>query len=754
MFYYAHTKNLPGTKTPLPEHTWELVKDHLLKVADRAQGFALKFGYGPCGYLLGLIHDVGKYTAAFQKRLRGGPIVDHSTAGAQILYNRYSGKGFRVTQNSVMPSATTGFHNNDRFLLALLNCAAGHHTGLMSHLDGECSLLKRLHNKFVKNPLPALDFNFPEQVEAYLKKCDQIPIPHCDISFFTRFLFSCLIDADRLEAEKFGNLEKFNSRPTETLDCDLLLAKLQNHRNDPVPKVLSTCDITEDANDLALKVQEMRTEVLDACRQKFKEPPGFFSLTVPTGGGKTLSSLEFALLHAKKHSKERIIYAVPFITVTEQIAKTFKEIFGSAVLEHHSNIYKEDIDKGEPHRDLELATENWDSPIVVTTNVQFFQSLFSHRGSSCRKLHNIVNSVIILDEAQTIPNDFIAPCLAVLKELVKNYKCTIVLCTATQPALKKKSDFTNGLDPVTDIISDPSPLYQKIIRTKIEHLPICNIEYLAAHFGKNERALCIVNTRQIAQTLYKLVSKEYTDVYHLSTYMCGIERDRVLNEIKKRLKEKLPCRVISTSLIEAGVDIDFPVVYRELNGVDSIVQAAGRCNREGSLPTATVYVFELQHPFSNPSYYQDSTQILITKDLKGNNLLDLDTIDEYFRRLIRAESVKANWDKKAIIESQDNQRYRKVSEDFQFIEDERSIAIPFDQKARDYIDAFRLKPLRDLQRRLQPYMVSVSENNFHKLLNSKQIESIDSKEESSNGLAVLSDLQLYDPDLGLVIPTN
>jgi len=322
------------------------------------------------------------------------------------------------------------------------------------------------------------------------------------------------------------------------------------------------------------------------------EPPGIYTLTVPTGGGKTLSSMGFALNHAVKYGKHRVIYVIPYTSIIEQTADQFRAIFGEAVIEHHSNL--DSTDEAKENARSRLACENWDAPVIVTTTVQFFESLFASRTSRCRKLHNIVNSVVILDEAQLLPPDFLAPILEALKELQKNYGVTVVFCTATQPALgpHKTMDFDfKGIDGMKEIMDDPAMLHKALKRTEIRQ--VRNLEPLtwddvAGEITNNESVLCIVNRRDDARTLWELLPE---GSIHLSALMCGAHRVRKIKEIKERLRNGVPTRVVSTQLVETGVDVDFPVVYRAMAGLDSIAQAAGRCNREGLRAKGKVFVF-------------------------------------------------------------------------------------------------------------------------------------------------------------------
>ncbi|WP_312915824.1 CRISPR-associated helicase/endonuclease Cas3 [Candidatus Competibacter phosphatis] len=392
-------------------------------------------------------------------------------------------------------------------------------------------------------------------------------------ALWIRLLFSCLVDADFLDTEQFMSPEKAGLRGQYPA-----LAELEPRFEAYMTALTARADDTP--------VNQMRALVLDRCRNAAEQMPGLFSLTVPTGGGKTLASLAFALHHARRHGKRRILYVIPYTSIIEQTADVFRGVFGEdAVLEHHSNF---DSERETPRS--RLACENWDTSLIVTTNVQFFESLFAARPSRTRKLHNILDSVVILDEAQLLPPEFLTPILSTIRELSGHYGVSFVLCTATQPALASQRGFDwrfDGLDDVREIMGDATAvqeLHTSLRRVEVSlpadlHAPT-SWEALAAELATHPRVLCIVDRRDDARLLHGLLP---TGAVHLSGLMCGQHRADVIAMIKERLVADEPLRVISTQLVEAGVDLDFPVVYRALAGLDSIAQAAGRCNREGRL---------------------------------------------------------------------------------------------------------------------------------------------------------------------------
>lgn len=558
---FAHS--LPGR----PSDEWEPLAVHAREVGALAAEFASIFGWAGMAHAAGLLHDAGKASAEFQMYIRGqGGSVDHSTMGARVANLHYGGLPGRM--------------------LAL--CIAGHHAGLP---DPE-SLDRRLDPRTVIPDASGWVDHITTPPKGELKP-SQAHKPSSPGeggftgAFATRMLFSCLVDADFLSTEAFmsgGRLGRGVWIP-----MDVLNGRLATHMQALRKTVAET------------SLNALRAEILDHAVAKATSKPGLFTLTVPTGGGKTLASLSFALSHAAAHGKRRVIYVIPYTSIIEQTADVFRNALGrEAVLEHHSNFdWEAEARRGTDGGDerdgrgvLRRAAENWDAPIIVTTAVQFFESLFANRTSACRKLHNIADSVIILDEAQTLPQKFLLPCLAALDELQRNYGVSIVLCTATQPALRrqdgalkdKRGDLL-GLDiPDTrELAPDPIGLYDKLKRAAVQVLPGPTADdRIAARFAEAPQMLCIVNSRAHARALFDQIAT-LPGAAHLTTLMCPAHRRQVLAGLRARLKAGEPVRLVATSLIEAGVDISFPEVWRAMAGVDSIAQAAGRCNREGEL---------------------------------------------------------------------------------------------------------------------------------------------------------------------------
>jgi CRISPR-associated endonuclease/helicase Cas3 len=550
MSYFAHSR--PGCGT----FAWQPLETHLRNVAECAARFAQSFQSSHWAWNAGWLHDLGKAAPEFQVYLLrenglddaeydgvGRGRVNHSSAGAALAEERFN-----------QPNRPIG--------RALAYLGAGHHARLPDWFEsdtGNAALRIRLEEG--RSNLDRIRA-WSEQSCRDLRTVAKPPsfVKKENFHLWVRMLYSCLVDADYLDTEAFMQPEQTGRRSGFTCLGELK-AVFDAHMEQKAVASPKT------------PVNAIRQEVLAACRSAATQPSGLFCLTVPTGGGKTLSGMAFALDHAVGHGKTRIIYVIPYTSIIEQTAATLASIFGAQnVVEHHSNL--------DPERETQrsrLAAENWDAPIIVTTNVQFFESLYAAKSSRCRKLHNIVNSVVTLDEAQLLPPELLSPCVDAVNGLVRDYGVTMVLSTATQPALP-------GLNAPREIVSDPPSLYARLMRTKITfpaslHEPTTWQE-LAERLQQHDQVLCVVNSRRDCHDLFRLMPK---GTIHLSALMCGEHRSKIIRTIKERLAGGQTTRVVSTQLVEAGVDMDFPVVYRALAGLDSIAQAAGRCNREGTL---------------------------------------------------------------------------------------------------------------------------------------------------------------------------
>lgn len=695
MRYFAHSGS-DGTKDD-----WQRLDVHLKGVARRCADFARPFGIERLAALCGLLHDLGKYTPEFQQRLEGGARVDHSTAGAKLVLDRTKG--------------------NDRAFAELTAYAIlGHHAGLPDRQSASGASFNRRMEEFNTWPDPIWEKELAP-VFTDLKPDNFVPQKGRNgafqVSVLGRMLFSCLIDADRKDTEAYA-ARIDNAKPDR--DWPLLQDSLERLRAGYQSHMASFSRVGE--------LNVLRRDILDHVRSGAAMAPGFFTLTVPTGGGKTLASLGFALDHAKAHGHRRIIYAIPFTSIIDQTAEIFRNVLGDdVVLEHHAAIDEEDGGRQGRHgfsdqgprsqKDkLRLAMEDWAAPIIVTTNVQFFESLFAARPSRARKLHNIARSIIILDEAQTLPPRLLLPVMRVLEALVAHYGCSIVLCTATQPALGRREKF-DGLDLAgRELAPDPIGLTKKLKRAALRTVGAMDNAALVDALGGEDRALVIVNSRKHALDLYRAAAAaELPGLVHLSTRQCATHRQTILAQVKHCLNSGLPCRVIATSLIEAGVDIDFPKVWRAEAGLDQIIQAAGRCNREGRRPAEESIVTIFQAPDYPPpreigALIGDMGRALAA----ASDMQSLAAIDAYFQevywRLGERLDAERILDDFFITREGTQFAYRSAAEKFRMIESGMApVIISYDAAACEAIGKLSIEqiPSGALARALQRYVVQV-----------------------------------------------
>lgn len=776
--FLAHIRNESGT---LLEHS---LAAHLRGVASLAAAFAAEFDAAPWAALAGIWHDLGKYRPGFQRYIRqcGDPDahIEERVAGAE---KTHSAAGALWAQE-YLPQLQG--RSGEVVARALSYLIAGHHAGLSDWLGENNSL----HNRFALSASAeelrsTLQANIPaailrptmtlpvlDDLRRHVEAPGQIP---GRFALWLRLLFSCLVDADFLDTEAFMSPDKGAARQGFPA-----LAELEGL----LGKHLAALTQTVAERGLAgTAVNRQRAAVLRACLAKAELPPGVFSLTVPTGGGKTLSSLAFALRHAVRHGKRRIVYAIPYTSIIEQTADIFRHIFGDKnVIEHHSNV--EVDEKQETHRSR-LACENWDAPLIVTTNVQLLESLFANRTARCRKLHRLVNSVIVLDEAQLLPVNYLQPVIDVLRLLVENYGVSLVLCTATQPSLHSRIGFDQAKSlrgfaagEIREIVDDVATLYADLQRVRV-HLPAdlnqCRSwNDLAPEIASHAAVLAIVGRRADARALYtRLKAEDREGLWHLSGLMCAQHRSDTIAAIKAALHARrqalaqglatAPIRVVSTQLVEAGVDIDFPVVYRALAGLDSLAQAAGRCNREGLLEKGEVYIFV--PPESPPPgllrMAESATRRLWAGLPAGADPLAVERYGEYFRKLYR----DALLDEKGICQRirvgpEADVAFRNVAENFKLI-DEQQGATVFVRYRRDAqeeegiagIDGL-LRPLqqqgpqRGLMRKLQRYGVTIYQHDLQRLIGKGDVEPLGA---DFPGLYVQSSNNdvLYDDVLGI-----
>ncbi len=555
--------------------------DHQQGVAELSGRFAAEFGMGDCGRLMGLLHDKGKEQAEWQKYIRGVTGYDKEYANVKSGPNHsYVGA---LLARKLYPD----------FASLLAYPIMGHHAGLYDYTDYDDVIEKKSIPSEINPIKPNVQLSLPKLKHIKPFECNHI----------IRMLFSCLVDADRLDTEAFMNPEQAALRGGKKTLHELA-PLLEKHLTDKRHETM------EKHNDKSI-VNVVRNQVQDECRKKAACEPGFYSLTVPTGGGKTLSSLLWAMNHAIHNGKRRIIIAIPYTSIIVQTAQILRDIFGTEnVLEHHSNVSYESLcDKDEADEDklvqqMKLATENWDYPIVVTTNVQLFESMYSNKPTPCRKLHNLCNSVLILDEVQALPTQYLQPIVNALKTYQRLFGLSVLFTTASQPVLEGKIEDTfsrikfEGIGRITEIIPVEFDLHNKLRRVNLFFDDNkSSYDEIADRMAQYDRVLCIVNTRKTALEIYKRLPKnEQSLTFHLSRMMCQLHIRETIDRIKVALNND-QCKVIravSTQLIEAGVDIDFPVVFREEAGLDSIIQSAGRCNREGAPERGSTFVFMLK----------------------------------------------------------------------------------------------------------------------------------------------------------------
>ena len=679
--FYAHS--LPDNPD---RDTWQPLQEHLRETAKLAKDFAAAFNAGQWGYLAGLWHDLGKAADEFQAYLlRENGLDDTEYDGCGIGRVNHSSAGAVMAEEHFSDD-----HKPFGRIIAYL--IAGHHAGLPDYYacdGGMGALQKRLEEG--KADL--------ERIRTKIGKL--VPVQHPlaklpsfvkkeNFHFWVRMLFSCLVDADFLNTEASMNPKQASQRVIGT-PLDSLKKDLDRH----MATMASNCDDTI--------VNQARHEILQACRTAAKGKPGLFSLTVPTGSGKTLAAMSFALDHAILHNKNRVIYVIPYTSIIEQTATTLVEIFGPEnIVEHHSN-----LDPEKETLRTHLASENWDAPIILTTNVQFFESLFAARSSRCRKLHNLVDSVIILDEAQMLPPNLLVPCVTAINELTQNYGVTFVLSTATQPALP-------NLTQSTEIIPENFNLYERLQRTDI-HFPEdlkerSDWKDITIRLQEHDQVLCVVNTRRDCYDLFQLMP---AGTIHLSALMCGEHRSKVINTIKERLKTGQSLRVISTQIVEAGVDIDFPVVYRALAGLDSIAQAAGRCNREGKLGQhGKVVVFVPPHSSPRGLLHKGENttrELCMLPDFDPQATESYTRYFDLFYSKVNDTGIKFIEDLTPSDTAALDVAFRSVGSKFRLIDnkDQRPVFIRF-ARGEKLIEKLRyVGPNRDLLRKLQRYTVNL-----------------------------------------------
>jgi len=683
--YYAHG--------PSPDGRWEPLAEHLQRVARRAAGFAAAFGAENEARLVGLLHDLGKYGRLFQRRLRGEARgIDHWSAGAWAAF-RYAKK------------------NGVAAALAI----QGHHIGLQQLTKNSIAAMEpgKLAQRHPLNLRPS-----EESVEPLLKRFreDGFTAPSLDTSLChwgrtdhtalmldVRMLFSCLVDADFVETEQHfaGTAGEQGARPTgESLKAEQAFSQLGKYLNR-----------LRAESQASWAIRRVREDLLSACTEAAASPCGLFTLSAPTGAGKTLAMLAFALRHAMRNDLRRIIFVIPFLSIIDQTARAYREMLGDAfgdryLIEDHSLAgggaegepkAEQNLDSdNERLRAQRLLAENWDAPIIITTSVQLLESLFSNRPSSCRKLHRLARSVILFDEVQTIPTELAIPTLATLSRLSERYRTSILFSTATQPAFAHLDEAVREIGSAgwkqREIVPPSLGLFARSKRVRVKWPdPAVTVswEEIRETISQRDQVLCIVNLRRHAAALASELEKTHPDgLHHLSTNMCPRHRERVLEEVKQRLKSGAPCRLISTQCVEAGVDVDFPVVYRAWGPLEAIAQAAGRCNREGRLPCGEVHVFFPEEAGYPPGTYKQAADVaLAILKLRGRQDMDLADpalFEEYYRTFYDLISIgRPSTGRTAeLMESIRAKDFAAVARQYRLIREDRiNVLVPYDDQS-------------------------------------------------------------------------
>lgn len=741
MNYYAHTATFADGSPNPDTGRWQPLADHLHQVASIARRFGEPLGLGDEAELAGLLHDLGKYREEFQSYLRGQRL------------------GSVETQHAIYGAAWAWVAERVGSTFTI----AGHHAGLHDRGDLEANVSKP--------PVAAIIDKLIERMKLELGKLPEsppipkwvelAPNPGLSAEFYVRILFSCLVDADRLDSANWPN-----SAPSDTkLDTKSLLGAVESER------------ARKQERNPTSPLSDLRNRIFQACREAGSMLPGFFSLTAPTGGGKTLSAMAFALAHAQAYDLRRVIVVIPYLSIIEQNAAEYRRILGDhVVLENHSNVaVKEDTTEEERDR-LDLVSENWDAPVIVTTSVQFIESLFASNPSKCRKLHRVARSVVIFDEVQTLPTHLLSPMFSVFRELVRSYGVSFVFSSATQPAFRKSAAIPDGFAPeeLRELAPDPVELFRHLRRVNY-HLPkqgeMLDWPDLAAQLAVQPQVLCVVNLTRHAKELWEQLKRllpEGESPIHLSSAMCPAHRLTLIQTIRRRLHDGVPCRVVSTQLIEAGVDVDFPVVWRAMGPLDSIVQIAGRCNREGRKASGSVHVFRpVDHKLPPGVYRAASDQAVITLAQLGDEKAaseKLSTDPQVFRSYFDSLYQVVNTDhskrgESTIQQDREQLRFREVSRKAKVIEDSGHPVIISADNHGQKLGATLIEDIRNREpalgrprfnrddlRALQRYMVNVHHHRFQKLESMKHIHPLLPNLE----LHVLAD-GFYHPDLGLLV---
>lgn len=703
----------------------QTIKEHSINVAELCEKFSI-YELKHIAYITGILHDIGKYSELFQQRIRGKDVsVEHSSSGAIEALN--------ILDKSNMISYIVAY------------CIAGHHTGLpdggnKTDLEEEGTLSGKLKRKtedysYYKNEIIVPEFNV-NSVKEYLIKgiMDQNDVEELleKYAFITKYLFSCLTDADFLDTEKFYN--NFNRE----IKSDF-------------KKCLELINNAIDEKPSKTKVQVSRRLLQNQAFSKIEKDAEIYLLNMPTGSGKTLCSMKYALERAIRKEKKRIIYVIPYTSIIEQTANVFENIFGQHVqiLQHHSNyLYDKNINSEDYliTEKMKRATENWDAPIIITTNVQFFQSIYDYRSSRLRKLHNIADSVIVFDEIHMMPIDYLQPCIRAIGYVSKLLNSEILFLTATMPNFKDLFELYIPNANVIDLVEDKS-LFPVFKNCTYNYLGTCELESIIEKSFNYESSLIIVNNRKKARKLYSMCTGKK---YHLSTYMTNYDRSKTIKNIRIDLEKKNKITVVSTSLIEAGVDLDFEAVFREISGLDSLLQSAGRCNREGKRKNGYMYIFENEEISKKQSDLAIRINIargIINKNVTAEDI-DLNTkecIEIYYEKLYGFNNDKI--EKNSIAKQCKDPRYlpfRTYAENFKMIDsDTIAIVIDRDENSHELIQDLRYGK-KSVMRKLQKYTSNIYIWEFEELYRQGVLD------DYKTGIYCLTNKDYYDDEIGLI----
>lgn len=702
----------------------QLLSEHLTNTAEICRENAVD-EFKACAELCGLLHDLGKYSSDFQNRINGSQMrVEHARCGAQEL------KTLLKAPNMFIPM--------------MQYCIAGHHSGIPdggvktdeSDKPTLCGILKR-EEKDISSYKKEISFGpLEDTLLPVFSKCmnngDELIETY---AFFTRYLYSCLVDGDFIDTERF-----FDPQVSRSLDGDF-------------EKAYELVCKKIDSFKAETPLQKARGALQSQVYKNMEKEGDIYTINMPTGSGKTLCSIRAALKKLLDENKKRIIYVIPYTSIIEQTAAVFEEIFGEAlpVLQHHSNFDFGDEAENENADDiqkLKRTCENWDAPLVITTNVQFFESIYHNKGSRLRKMHNLADSVIVFDEIHMLPLDYIQPAFRSMGYLTKYLNSTVILMSATMPDYRTLMEKYMPDCKIVDAVEDRE-LFDKFEKCRYEYIGQSSLENIAERAAAFDSALIIVNKRKTAQELYGICSEiAQGDVYHLSTYMTPEHRTKVIAKIKASLNSGKKTYVVSTSLVEAGVDFDFETVFRENAGADNIIQSGGRCNREGKRKLGMVYVFEYSSVHREIRMKANISRSLFNE---FGNIASEDCVKEYYRRII--------WENKAEIENNSIARlmgkslrfesipFKTYAESFKFIDNLTvGLVIPNDENEK-YIDALRNGGMY-AKRKLQRYCASIYFYELEDLIKSGLAKELD------GGVYVLTNSDYYNQILGLKTDSN